>query len=100
MISSKQRSFLRSMANGLQATFQVGKAGVTPEFCKSIDEALEAGELIKLSVLDNCPQEPKEVAELLSGRTRSSVVQVIGRKVVIFRQNTKKPTIELPKSKK
>ncbi len=100
MITSKQRSYLRSMANGLQAAFQVGKAGVTPEVCVSIDEALEARELIKLSVLESCPQEPAQVAELLQGRTRSQVVQIIGRKVVLFRQNAQKSSIELPKEKK
>ena len=96
MLTSKQRSHLRGLANKIDAIFHIGKNGATPEITKTIDEALAARELIKLSVLENCPLEPAEVAEIIGGRTRSEVVQVIGRKVVLYRISKKKPIIELP----
>lgn len=100
MLTSKQRAYLKGLANKMDAIFQVGKAGVTPELTSTVDDALEARELIKMNVLDNTTLEPKQAAEQLSGRTRSEVVQVIGNKFVLFRQSKTKPKIELPKTKK
>lgn len=99
MLTSKQRAYLRSMSNGLNAIFQVGKNGVTPELRDTVHTALEARELVKVSVLDNNMLGPREVAEMLASRTGSEVVQVIGNKFVLFRQSKTKPSIELPKSK-
>ena len=96
MLTSKQRAALRGMANGLPTLFQVGKAGVTPELVQAMDDALAARELIKARVLDNCLLSAREAAEMLSGRTRSEVVQVIGSRLVLYRK-AKKPVIELPK---
>ena len=76
--------------------FQVGKAGVTPELVQAMDDALAARELIKARVLDNCLLSAREAAEMLSGRTRSEAVQVIGSRLVLYRK-AKKPVIELPK---
>jgi len=95
MLTSKQRSYLRGLANKIEPIFHVGKNSVTPELTKTIDEALAARELIKISVLENCSLEPAEVSELIGGRTRSEIVQVIGRKIVLYRQS-KKPAIKLP----
>ncbi|KAI4454010.1 developmentally regulated gtp-binding protein-related [Holotrichia oblita] len=81
----------------LEAITHVGKAGVTPELTQSVNETLEARELVKITVLNNCDIEMKEIAELLSGRTRSDIVQVIGRKIVLYRKSRNKPVIELPK---
>lgn len=100
MLTSKQRAFLRSMANGMDAIFQVGKNGVTPELRDTVFNALEARELIKISVLDNNMLGAAEAAELLASRTGAEVVQVIGNKFVLFRQSKTKPVIELPKVKK
>jgi len=83
------------MANGLDTLLTVGKDGVSPEFTAALDEALEARELVKLGILNNCVDEPKSVAEMLSGRTRSDVVQIIGKKIVLYRKNKKKPIIEI-----
>ncbi|KAF5061546.1 ribosome assembly RNA-binding protein YhbY [Anaerotignum sp.] len=99
MLTSKQRAYLRSMSNGLDAIFQVGKNGVTPELRDTVHNALEARELIKVSVLDNNMLSAAEAAELLGSRTGADVVQVIGNKFVLFRQSKTKPVIELPKSK-
>ena len=95
MINSRQRAQLRGMVNDMPSITQVGKQGVTPELVESIDEALEARELIKISVLQNCAEDPKAVAEMLSGRTRSDVVQVIGSKIALYRRSKDKPVIIL-----
>ena len=66
--------------------FQIGKSSMTPEFTKAIAEALEARELIKISVLKNCADDPKELASMLAERTHSQVVQVIGKKIVLYKE--------------
>ncbi len=96
-MTSKERAYLRSLANGINAIFQVGKAGVTPELVSSVDSALEARELVKLSVLDNCLLGAREAAGIISERTKSEPVQVIGSKFVLYRKSKKKPVIEFPK---
>ncbi len=95
MLSSKQRSYLRGLSNKLEAIVQVGKGGLTPEVTASVDEALEKRELIKISVLNNCELEAEEVAEQVHGRTRSEVVQVIGKKIVLYRPSKTNPKITL-----
>jgi RNA-binding protein len=89
---------LRSLANGYDAIIFVGKTGVTPELVQSADEALAARELIKIGVQENCPVPVKEAAVMVGERTRSEVVQVIGRKFVLYRRpkHDKKPRIEFP----
>ena len=97
MLNSKQRAYLMSMASKQQAIFQVGKASLTPEIISSVDAALEKRELVKISVLKNCFDDPKEIAQMMAERTRSQVVQVIAKKIILFRVSKKKPVIELPK---
>lgn len=87
-MTSKQRAYLKSLAMTMDPIFQVGKSSVTPELTKAIEEALAARELIKLSVLQNCADDPREIAELIAERTHSQVVQVIGKKIVLYRENT------------
>ncbi len=99
-LSSKQRAFLRSMSHDLDPIFQVGKNGATPELVEAISEALEKRELIKLNVLKNCADEPRELAELIAGRSRSTIVQVMGKKITLYRESKDNKEIELPKSKK
>jgi len=99
MLTSKQRSYLKGLAQKIDPAFQVGKSGVTPEIVDAIDNYLEANEIIKINVLNNCMEDTKNVAEAIGGRTRSEVVQVIGKKVVLYRESKKK-IIELPKAKK
>lgn len=77
--------------------FQIGKASLTPEIVSAVDEALEARELVKIGVLKNCLDDPKEIAEMIGGRTHSDVVQVIGKKIVLYRESKTKKKIELPK---
>lgn len=96
-MNSKQRAYLKSIAMTTEPTFQLGKGRITPEFTAAIDEALEAKELIKITVLNNCMENPSELAYVLAERTRSEVVQVIGKKIVLYRESSKKKRIELPK---
>ena len=96
-MTSKQRAYLRSMANGLDTIFQIGKSGITPEIRDAVDKALEARELIKMNVLDNTMIGAKEAAGILADRTGADVVQIIGNRFVLFRVSKKKPVIELPK---
>ena len=94
MLSSKERAYLRKLANKIPAIFRVGKGGITPDFTKSVDEAIEARELVKINVLDNCGLDVKEIAETVSARTKSDVVQVIGNRIVFYRRSKKKQIIE------
>ncbi len=99
MLTSKQRAFLRGMANTLDPIFHVGKAGVTPELTQAVDDALEAREIIKANILDNCLMDTRDAAQIIAERTHADVVQVIGNRFVLYRP-AKKPVIELPKAKK
>ncbi|MCD7883330.1 MAG: ribosome assembly RNA-binding protein YhbY [Lachnospiraceae bacterium] len=97
-MTSKQRAYLKSLAMTMEAIFPIGKSSLTPELTAAIDEALSARELIKLSVLRNCADDPHELAEIVAERTHSQVVQVIGKKIVLYRPGKdEKKKIELPK---
>lgn len=96
-MTTKQRAYLKSLAMTMEPIFQVGKNSMTPELTAAIAEALEARELIKVSVLKNCADDPKEIARLVAERTRSQVVQVIGKKIVLYKEGKdKKKKIQLP----
>jgi len=95
-LTSKQRAYLRKLANPIDAILQIGKQGTAPEVIAAVDEALEARELIKLSVLNNCDESPRKVADILSKATRAECVQVIGKKVVLYRPHPENPVIKLP----
>ena len=76
--------------------FQIGKASVTPEMVTAVSEALTARELIKLSVLQNCGDDPNEIADVIAERTHSQVVQVIGKRIVLYKPYKDDPKIILP----
>ena len=97
VMTSKQRAYLKGLAMDLEATFQIGKASLTPEFVETITEGFNKKELLKVSVLKNCADDPREIAEMLAERTRSQVVQVIGKKIVLYKDNKDHKKIELPK---
>lgn len=100
-MTSKQRAYLISLSSREQTIIHIGKNGITPELTASVDEALTARELIKIGMQQNCADIPAALAETLSERTNSSVVQVIGRKIVLYREGKgKKKKIELPKAEK
>jgi len=84
-MTSKQRAYLKGLAMNITPVLQIGKSGLTPEFTQSVSEALEARELIKIHVLKNGADDGREIAAMLSERTRSQVVQVIGRMIVLYK---------------
>ena len=96
-MTSKERAYLIKLSSNLSHVFQLGKEGFTPEVTKALLEVLEARELIKINILKNSPEDPKEVARLIAERTSSELVQVIGRKAVLYKPNKdpKKRKIEL-----
>ncbi|MEE1101557.1 MAG: ribosome assembly RNA-binding protein YhbY [Agathobacter sp.] len=95
-MTSKQRAYLMSLANSIDPIFQIGKASLTPEIIDAIDSAIEKRELIKVSVLKNCIDDPNEIATVIGERTHSTVVKVIGKKMIFYRQAKKNPKIKLP----
>ena len=95
-MTSKQRSYLKGLAMNIEPIFQVGKSSITPEYTQAISEAFNKKELIKISVLKNCMDDPRSIAEVLADRTGSQVVQVIGKKIVLYKPDKKDPKIVLP----
>jgi len=97
-MTTKQRAYLKGLAMNLEPIFQLGKNSITPEFVKGIGEAIDKKELIKISVLKNCIDDPKELAGIIAERTQSQVVQVIGKKIVLYKEGKdKNKRIELPR---
>ncbi|WP_078597251.1 ribosome assembly RNA-binding protein YhbY [Evansella clarkii] len=96
MLTSKQKKFLKSEAHHLKPIFQVGKGGVNDNLIKQVDDALEARELIKVSVLQNCEEDKYEVAEAISEGAGAHVVQVIGSTIVLYKESKNQKKIELP----
>lgn len=95
MITSKQRATLRSLAVNIPTIMQVGKGGITENLIKTVSDALEARELIKLGVLENCEETPREAAEALAEAVSAEVVAVIGRKMILYRASEKNKKIEI-----
>ena len=96
-MTSKQRSYLKGLAMNLEPVFQIGKSSVTPENVEAISEVFNTRELVKISILKNCLDDPKEVANTVAERTRSQVVQLIGKKFVLYKHFKENPKIILPK---
>ena len=95
MLTSKQRAYLRGLATGESAIMQIGKGGVGENLVKTVSDALEARELIKLSVLENSMETPKDVANELADATGADVVGVVGRKIILYRESVNNKRIEL-----
>jgi len=96
-MNSRQRAYLRGLASTLQPIFQIGKSALTPEITEAVAECFNTHELIKVSVLKNCPEDPKEAGQILAERTRSELVAVTGKKIVLYKENKDNKKIELPK---
>ena len=95
MITSKQRAYLRGLAHDLPAIMQIGKGGLNENMLKTFSDALEARELIKLSVLENCGYTAREAADELAEALGAEVAGVIGRKIILYRESEKNKRIEL-----
>lgn len=96
MLTGKQRSYLRSLANVIPAIFQVGKGGISDNMLKQFDEALEARELVKGTVLKNSDLSAREVCEELASELEAEIVQVVGNKFVLYRESKENKVIQLP----
>lgn len=89
-MTSKERATLKGLAMNIDTIINIGKSSLTPEVTEAVSEALEKRELVKIGVLKNCLDDPKEIANVLAERTKSEVVQVIGKKIVLYKKNKKK----------
>ncbi len=97
MLTGKQKRYLRSLAHHLDPIFQIGKGGVNDNMVKQINEALEARELIKVSILKNSLEEPTEAAEAFVQGTGAELVQIIGHTIVLYKESKENKEIELPR---
>lgn len=100
MITTKQRAYLRGLANSLDPVFQVGKGGIVPNLVEQVKDALAAREIIKMSVLETSPVTAREAAQQLADSARADVVQVIGNRFTLYKRNEQDPAIILPKAAK
>lgn len=96
-LTGKQKSFLRSMGMKLDPVVNIGKEGVTPTVVQAVREAIKKRELIKVRVLQNCEEEPKDAITVLAERSDVNLVQIIGRNGLFYKRNREKPKIDLPK---
>lgn len=99
-MTSKQRAYLKGLAMKIDPIFQIGKSSLTPEITEAVSEALEKRELVKIHVLKNCMDDPNEIGRTIAERTRAELVQVIGKKIVLYRESKDNKKIELPREKK
>jgi RNA-binding protein len=100
MLTGKQKSFLRSKAHHIDPIFQVGKGGVNENMINQISDALEARELLKVSILQNCDEDRDTVAEELSQGAKAEIVQIIGNTIVLYKESVENKQLELPKKTK
>ncbi len=98
-MTSKERAVLKARAMKIDSIFQIGKSSLSPAQVEAIRSALQARELIKVSVLKNCADDPAELAEVIAQRTGSQVVQVIGKKIVLYKKNAKREAKKIPDGK-
>ncbi|MBQ7480081.1 MAG: ribosome assembly RNA-binding protein YhbY [Selenomonadaceae bacterium] len=95
-LTGKQKSFLRSLGMKLDPVVNIGKEGLTPTVVTAAREVIKKRELIKVRVLQNCAELPKDIITMLAERADADLVQVIGRNGLLYRKNEEKPKIELP----
>lgn len=96
-MTSKQRAYLRSIASNTDTIFQIGKGGIEENFIKQVDSALEAREIVKIKALETYLDGPAVAAGELAEATGAEVVQVIGTKLVLYRESKKNKKIILPR---
>ncbi|KHD85222.1 ribosome assembly RNA-binding protein YhbY [Heyndrickxia ginsengihumi] len=96
MLTGKQKRFLRSKAHHLNPIFQVGKGGVNENMIRQVSDALEARELMKISVLQNCEEDKQTVADQLVQGTNAELVQIIGNTIVLYKESKENKEIVLP----
>lgn len=97
ILSSKQRAYLMSLASNLDVILNIGKASLTEEIIDAVNETFNNRELIKIGVLKNCIDEPRLIAEAIAENTGSTVVKVIGKKIILYKRDKDNQKIMLPK---
>lgn len=95
-MTSKQRAYLKGLAMNLEPVLQIGKSGLTPEMTEAVIEAFNTRELLKINVLKNCSEDSRQMAEILAERTGSQLVQIIGKKIVLYKESKNNKKIDLP----
>ncbi len=100
MLTSKQRAYLRGLANSIDAKYQIGKEGVIENHRQMLCDALEANELVKITVLETVMEPTRSICDQLVELCKAEPVQVIGRKIVLYKRSSHNPKIELPSNKK
>ncbi|MEW4370692.1 ribosome assembly RNA-binding protein YhbY [Paenibacillus kandeliae] len=98
MLTGKQKRYLRSQAHHLDPIFQIGKGGMNEGIIRHVVDAIETRELMKVSVLNNCLEEPKQLAEELAQGAEAELVQVIGRTIILYKESKEHKQIELPRA--
>ena len=98
-MTSKQRAYLKGLAMNIEPIFQIGKYGLTPEVTEAVRETFNTRELVKIAVLKNCLDDPKQIAGMLADRTGAQVVQVIGKKIILYKESKEHKKIILPLEK-
>lgn len=96
MLTSKQRSYLKSLAHNIDPITYIGKEGITEAFISQLNDALEARELVKISIQKNGFLDTKEAANEVARLSEAEFVQAIGRKFVLYKKSKNKPQIDLP----
>lgn len=95
-MTSKQRAYLKSLSTKLSPIMQIGKASITPEITEAVAETFNTHELIKIAILKNCFDDPREIANTIADRTHSEVVFVVGKKIILYKADKDNPKIKLP----
>ncbi|NLT49883.1 MAG: ribosome assembly RNA-binding protein YhbY [Ignavibacteria bacterium] len=95
-ITSKQKQYLKGLGHGIKPVIQVGKEGISENVLSSISKALDDHELIKVTILENSDLDRKEASQIISENTDSELVQVLGRKFLLYKKNKENPKITLP----
>ncbi len=98
MLKGKQRSYLKKLAHDIDPIFQIGKSGINESFIEQLKNALEARELVKITVLDNSDLDTKEAASEVAEKSEAEFVQAIGKKFVIYKESEENKKIKLPKA--
>ncbi len=96
IMTSKQRAYLRSLANTIEPIFQIGKSGISENLINQLNDAINARELIKISTLETAPADARELGEEIAIATNSILVQTIGNKITLYRPKKKNSRINLP----
>lgn len=97
MLTGKQKRYLRGLAQTMPATFRVGKEGVSDNMIIGVSQGLEANEIVKIKMLDNCTEDLKDIAARLVAGTKAELVQIIGHTVILYKRSLTKPEIVLPR---